>query len=69
MTDFGVNDRAEDTYMVSSIGTGLAEYTIDGPSKEAESKFSSYGNDDRPVKGSGRYDFGEDRDDIDFDGV
>ena len=45
MTDFGVNDRDEGTYMISELGTGFSGITINEPSVLEERKFSSYSSD------------------------
>ena len=43
MTDFGANDRAEDTYMVSSLGTGMSGMTLNDRDETVQAKkFSSY---------------------------
>lgn len=59
MSDFGVNDRdMGDTYMVSSLGTGMSGITLnDWDETQAVGKFSSYSNEDKAINASGAYDW------------
>lgn len=66
-TDFSVNDRCGDTYALSnSMGTEISQLTQNERSIGKQPRFSSYQQDDRTIKASGKYAYEESKDDENY---